>query len=152
MDMLIGRRCRFFLSGYSSPLVYIGKLQHQKRKRSMMANFGGGLQRDRIYKPMAAESVPCLQRRKKYGSMMAVHAIVLQRSRIHRRMMATSGSSCHARNTIYCRFSIYIQTNPHLSNSDQWQDFSRLHTRICRCGIFRSDSASVLLLRDTNTR
>jgi len=89
MDMLIGRRCRFFLSGYSSPLVYIGKLQHQKRKRSMMANFGGGLQRDRIYIPMAAESVPCLQRRKKYGSMMAARIIVLQRSKTYRRMMAT---------------------------------------------------------------
>jgi len=55
----------------------------------MMANFGGGLQRDRIYKPMAAESVPCLQRRKKYGSMMAARIIVLQRSKTYRRMMAT---------------------------------------------------------------
>ena len=55
----------------------------------MMANFGGGLQRDRIYIPMAAESVPCLQRRKKYGSMMAARIIVLQRNKTYRRMMAT---------------------------------------------------------------
>ena len=89
MDMLMRQCCGFFPTDFSKSLIYIGKLQHQKRQRVMMAKFGGRLQRDRIYKPMAAESVSDLQRCKKYCSMMAVHIMVLQRGKIYRRMMAT---------------------------------------------------------------
>ena len=76
-----------------------------------MARIGTRLQRGRIYKPMAADSVTHLQHRQNYCLMMAVRVMVLQCSRIHRRMMATAGSSCHARNAIYCRFLIYKQLN-----------------------------------------
>ena len=117
--MLLGQRCRFFPTDPSKPYVFTEELQHPKRKQSMMARIDTRLQRDRIYNPMEADSVPCLQHRQNYYSMMAVHVIVLQRSRIHRRMMATSGSNCHLRNTIYCRFPIYTQTNPNLMHTAQ---------------------------------
>ena len=82
----------------------------------MMARIDTRLQQDRIYKPMAADSVTHLQHRQNYCLMMAVHVMLLQRSRIHRRMMATAGSRCHARNAIYCHFLIYKQTNPNFTS------------------------------------
>ena len=75
----------------------------------MMEKNSNPLQRDRIHKPMAAESAPYLQRRKNNCSMMAVHIMVLQRGKIYRRMMAADGLTCHAHKTIFSQALLCIK-------------------------------------------